>query len=84
MDQYTDAILVAADKVIETASVSTFDGIGIGVAGFVDDAHSKMIFNPNIEWLENFPLASFFRDAFAKPVFVEVDSNVAALAWVVV
>ena len=79
-DHYTDALLDAANKVIAAVPVNAFDGIGIGVAGFVDDAHSMMVFNPNIAWLENFPLAEYLKNAFAKPVFVEVDSNAAALA----
>jgi glucokinase len=56
------------------------DGIGIAVAGFIDPAHSMMVFNPNIPWLENFPLRSFFLKKFGLPVSIEVDSNAAALA----
>lgn len=78
-DQYTDALLEAAKKV-KNQYGNPIDGIGIGVAGFVDDSHSRMIFNPNISWLENFPLAEYLGNAFDQPVFVEVDSNAAALA----
>ncbi|MFC2028702.1 ROK family protein [Chloroflexota bacterium] len=79
LDQYTNALLDAANKV-KYSNHNAIDGIGIGVAGFVDESHSRMIFNPNIGWLENFPLADFFGNAFNQPVFVEVDSNAAALA----
>jgi len=79
-DNYTDTLLDTANKVIAAVPVNAIDGIGIGVAGVVDDAHSMMVFNPNIAWLENFPLAEYLKNAFAKPVFVEVDSNAAALA----
>ena len=78
-DQYTNTLLDAGNKVKDYYD-SAIDGIGIGVAGFVDDSHSRMIFNPNIGWLENFPLAEFFGNAFDHPVFVEIDSNAAALA----
>ena len=80
LDQYTDALLVATNKVKAAFDDYFIEGIGVGVAGFVDDAHSRMVFNPNIGWLENFPLAEYLRNAFERPVFVEVDSNAAALA----
>lgn len=79
-DLYKDALLYAANKVKAAFHDNAIDGIGIGVAGFVDDSHSRMIFNPNISWLENFPLAEYLGNAFNQPVFVEVDSNAAALA----
>ena len=78
-DQYTDALLEAVKKVKKQYG-NPINGIGIGVAGFVDNAHSRMVFNPNIGWLENFPLAEYLGNAFDQPVFVEVDSNAAALA----
>jgi len=78
-DQYTYALLEAVKKVKKQYG-NPIDGIGIGVAGFVDNAHSRMVFNPNIGWLENFPLAEYLGNAVDQPVFVEVDSNAAALA----
>lgn len=56
------------------------DGIGISVAGFIDPAHSMMVFNSNLPWLENIPLKAYFLKEFGLPVSVEVDSNAAALA----
>ncbi len=55
-------------------------GVGVGVAGFIDAAHSRMTFNPNLPWLENFPLKQALVDRFGLPVVLEVDSNAAALA----
>lgn len=56
------------------------EGIGIGVAGFVNPEHTTMVFNPNIAWLENANLKSYFNATFGLPVYVEIDSNAAALA----
>jgi glucokinase len=55
-------------------------GCGIGVAGFIDPSHSKMIFNPNIPWLEGIELKDHFSKKLGIPVVVEIDSNAAALA----
>ncbi len=54
-------------------------GIGVSVAGFIDAAHSRMTYNPNIPWLENVPLLDELSEAFHVPVRVEVDSNAATL-----
>jgi glucokinase len=55
-------------------------GVGIAVAGFLDENRSTMTFNPNIPWLEHFPLQQAFGERFQLPVLLEVDSNAAALA----
>jgi glucokinase len=55
-------------------------GIGVAVAGFVDDAQSAMIFNPNIAWLEGFPLRRSLEERFGVTVALDADSNAACLA----
>jgi glucokinase len=55
-------------------------GCGTGVAGFIDPSHSKMIFNPNIPWLEGIELKDHFSKKLHMPVVIEIDSNAAALA----
>jgi glucokinase len=55
-------------------------GIGVAVAGFVDDARSAMIYNPNLAWLEGFPLRRTLEDRFGVPVALDADSNAACLA----
>ena len=67
-------------RLLITESKGIVDGIGIGVAGFVDPKHTKMIFNPNIPWLENVDLKKYFANTFGLPVYIEIDSNAAALA----
>ena len=53
--------------------------IGVSVAGFLNPAHSMMIYNPNLPWLESRPLQAALQDALQLPVHLEVDSNAAAL-----
>jgi len=55
-------------------------GIGVSVAGFVDDEGSAMIYNPNIPWLERVPLRREFEQRFGVPVVVDADSNAACVA----
>jgi len=55
-------------------------GIGVAVAGFVDDARSAMIYNPNLEWLEGFPIRSAMETQHGMAVALDADSNAACLA----
>lgn len=79
LDLFLNAIAKEGRMLISEAKDGV-DGIGIGVAGFVNPEHTSMIFNPNIAWLENVDLKAYFSDAFRLPVYVEIDSNAAALA----
>jgi glucokinase len=53
--------------------------IGIAVAGFVDESRSAMVYNPNLAWLEGFPLRLALEEAAGRRVFLEADSNAACL-----
>jgi glucokinase len=55
-------------------------GIGIAVAGFLDSDRTCLIYNPNIPWLQSFPLKSRIAQRFGLPVELEVDSNAACMA----
>jgi glucokinase len=59
---------------------SKVDAIAISVAGFLDHAHSAMIYNSNLPWLEGFPLRFTLAKRFHVPVELEIDSNAAAVA----
>ncbi len=55
--------------------------MGISLAGFLDDGRTRLIYNPNIKWLENFPLQERFCRSFPDlRIELEVDSNAAAMA----
>jgi glucokinase len=56
------------------------DGIGVAVAGLLDERRDRLVYNPNIEPLEQFPLTATLESEFHLPVRLEVDSNAACLA----
>jgi len=80
VDNFLSEIIIKANSLLEVKGNETVLGVGIGVAGFVDPDHTKMIFNPNIEWLEGVPLKDYFTEKLNMPVGIEIDSNAAALA----
>ncbi len=55
-------------------------GIGVAIAGFLDDERGGMIYNSNLPWLEGYPLRDRIAKEFDLPVELEVDSNAAAIA----
>ncbi len=56
------------------------DRVGVAVAGFVSDAHDAVAYNPNLPWLERFPLRTALEQELGLPVTIEADSNAAAVA----
>jgi glucokinase len=72
--------LVAVAQEMQAAAKLHLDGVGIAVAGFVDDRREVMTDNPNIRWLEGFPLKEQCQTRFGLATFLDVDSNAAALA----
>ena len=55
-------------------------GIGIAVAGFLDSGRTCLAYNPNLPWLEHFPLKQHLAEKFALPIELEIDSNAACIA----
>lgn len=56
------------------------DRVGVAVAGFVNAAHDRLEYNPNLPWLQHYPLRDALEQRLGLPVVLEVDSNAAALA----
>jgi len=54
-------------------------GAGIAVAGFLNPARDRLSYNPNLAWLEGFPVRDAISDAVAVPAILEVDSNASTL-----
>jgi glucokinase len=54
--------------------------VGVAVAGFLDHRRDRLVYNPNLAALEQFPLQQTLADSFGLPVMLEVDSNAACLA----
>lgn len=55
-------------------------GVGVAVAGFINSAHDRLSYNPNIEWLVGFPLKHAIAEAVGVETTLEVDSNASCLA----
>ncbi|HHV62067.1 MAG TPA: ROK family protein [Firmicutes bacterium] len=71
-----DAIrAVAEDSAVSLSEVSS---IGVGVPGTPDFSDGTVIFAPNIGW-RDVPLGRLLREEFGLPVYVDYDTNAAAL-----
>jgi glucokinase len=55
-------------------------GLAVAIAGFLDPDRSRMVYNSNLPWLENFPLRDHLAGRFKMRVELEVDSNAACMA----
>ena len=70
-----------ADVVAEIVAQFRHDhdiaAVGVGAAGFVDAARSRIVFAPNLAW-RNTPLRAQILERIDLPVFVENDANAAA------
>ena len=65
----------------EGQGLQTVSEMGVSLAGFLDDARTHLVYNPNLSWLENFPLRHRLSKVFPDlQLELEVDSNAAALA----
>jgi len=70
---------VIGDVVLELLRRHRAKAIGIGAAGFVDEARSGVLFAPNLAWRDE-PLKSQVEERVGLPVVVENDANAAAWA----
>lgn len=55
-------------------------GIGVAVAGFLNEERDRLLYNSNISWLEGYPLRAHLQSEFDLDIELEVDSNAAAIA----
>lgn len=74
-----DVLDLVADVVRELAEGSTdpIEGVGVGVAGLVDAARSKVYFAPNLRWSQ-VPARELLEARTGLPVVIENDGNIAA------
>ena len=73
--QTADAI---SDTVIELLGRHQAAAVGLGAAGFVDEARATVLFAPNLAWRDE-PVKKKVEDRVGLPVVVENDAN--ASAW---
>ncbi len=76
-----DTVGVVADVVLELLGRHHVVAIGIGAAGFVDEARSTVLFAPNLAWRDE-PVKKQVEERIGHPVVVENDANAAAWAEV--
>ncbi len=77
---FADEVCALIERVRENRQLG---GLGLAVAGFVNADRSRMVYNPNIAWLENYPIRDHVAGHFNMPVALvalEVDSNAACMA----
>lgn len=55
-------------------------GLGVAIAGFVDDDRQHLLYNSNLPWLEKYPLRDYLASRFDLQVELEIDSNAACMA----
>lgn len=83
-DAICDNIAAYARLIVEQSSYSwdQVEGVGIGVAGFIDIPNGIIKFSPNLNF-RNVHLKEFLEDKLQKKVLLNNDANVAALgeAW---
>jgi glucokinase len=78
-DCFASSLCGLIQRTLTTATVTPC-GIGIAVAGFLDSDRTCLAYNPNLPWLENFPLKQRLAEQFAIPIELEIDSNAACIA----
>ncbi len=81
-ESFANALCASIASVLEKHGLehASLLGLGVAVAGLVNEDRSRMIYNSNLPWLEGYPLRDRLTREFHTRVEVEVDSNAAALA----
>ena len=74
----SDAVLEVIVELVEEFQTNyELEAVGIGVAGLVDQSRSRVIFAPNLGWVEE-PLRQQVERSVGLPTVVENDANAAA------
>ncbi len=71
-------VTTISEVVTELCSRHVVDAVGLGVAGFVDEARACVGFAPNLGWRDE-PVKKAVEDRLGIPVVVENDAN--ATVW---
>lgn len=72
-----DAVLEVIVELLDEFSQYEIEAVGIGVAGLIDSSRSRVIFAPNLGWVEE-PLRQQVERAVGLPTVIENDANAAA------
>lgn len=81
-EKLIDGILNLIEKIIANAGYnkSSILGIGISISGIVDSDSGNIIYCPNIDGLDNFPIKNFLESKTDFPVFVDDSVRCMAIA----
>jgi glucokinase len=74
-----ETVEIIADVVNELLARYEVDAVGIGAAGFVDEAQATVLFAPNLAWRDE-PVKQRVEERIGRPVTVDNDANAAAWA----
>jgi glucokinase len=79
---YIQALCALIDRTRKAALTNGYrlSGIGVAVAGFLSPSRDRLVYNPNLSWLEGVPLHERLAERFDLPIELEVDSNAACMA----
>jgi glucokinase len=71
-------VITISEVVTELHSRHDVDAVGLGIAGFVDEARACVVFAPNLGWRDE-PVKKQVEERLGIPVVVENDAN--ATVW---
>jgi glucokinase len=72
-------VIAISEAVTELQSRHDVDAVGLGIAGFVDEARARVVFAPNLGWRDE-PVKKLVEEHLGIPVVVENDANAAVWA----
>src|SRR5699024_5556132 len=80
-DQIIQDIIEQIEEILYELNISKdkLQSIGIGVPGLVDYRRGNIIYVPNLFW-QDVPLGKILGKHFNRPIFVDNDATIAALA----
>jgi glucokinase len=82
-ESYLDSLAALIERTRATALQQGFvtEQLGVAVAGFLDAERERLFYNPNLSWLERFPLRRRLAERFSDlAIELEADSNAATMA----
>jgi glucokinase len=79
----TSMVVREVNELLSSVGKTAIQGIGIGVAGDVDQAKGVVRMSPNLGW-KNFPIRDYLAKYLKYPITVDNDANAAAWAAYVV
>ncbi|TDQ52511.1 ROK family glucokinase [Actinorugispora endophytica] len=76
-DALADVVCDAVEELLAHHPAGAVEGVGVGMAGFVDETRSTVVFAPNLAWRGE-PLRDRMRRRIDLPIVIENDANAAA------